>query len=443
MRIWILKASEPTPYDSAVRGSRLFRYGMLAQRAVEVGHEVLWWTDDFDHFHKEHRFGEDRQVEIFGGAGAVQFVFTPGYRRNASLQRFRDHAFLARRIESMADAETRPDIILAGMPSDRLCVAAIRLGARYGVPVALDVRDLWPDVFFDQVPATVRPLLWLATRSMESRVRWAFSRADAIIGNTEPFVRWGLAKAGRDWSPWDRVVPIGYRRPCLSESQRIDARAFWREYAISPDDNVFTICFFGSIGPMYDFIPILEAAQILLRDRLPVRFVLCGKGPGLERLRKRAKELDNVVIPGWVNKEQIWALMEMCSLGIAPYRDSPNFRYNLPNKPAEYLSASLPFLVSIDGIMHDLVRKYGCGQRYRSGSELAEKIRSYRDAPGVLMCERANAERVFSESLDAKAVYSGLIEHFEALIGSHDVVDAISSVAAPSAMESRVRNGLG
>lgn len=414
MRIWILKASEPTPYDAQVRGSRLFRYGMLTQRAVELGHEVVWWTDDFDHFHKAHRFGEDQQVEPYSGC-VVQFIHTPGYEKNASPSRFLDHKILARRFEEMADAHARPDVILAGMPTDRFCVSGVRVGRRYGVPVVLDVRDLWPDVFYQQVPAALRPLLWLVARSFDRRVRWAFARADAIIGNTAPFVEWGLEKAGRSWGATDRVVPIGYRAPKLTDEQLARGHAFWREQGVRPEDGVFTICFFGSVGPMYDFEPVLEAARTLRGDQKPVRFVLCGKGSQLEALRQSAAGLDSVFLPGWVNVEQIASLMQMSHLGLAPYRDDPNFRMNLPNKPAEYLSASLPYLIGIDGVMHDLVREHQCGQRYGSAEGLVRAVRTYRDDTDRLSRESRNAYQVYRQQLDAQVVYSDLVEHLASL----------------------------
>lgn len=414
MRIWILKASEPTPYDAQVRGSRLLRYGMLVQQAVQFGHEVLWWTDDFDHFHKVHRFGEDRTHEPFPGC-KIQFIHTPGYIRNTSPRRFRDHQILARRFEQMADGHPSPDLILAGMPTDRFCVSAVRIGQRYSVPVVLDVRDLWPDVFYEQVSSVVRPLLSVLVQPLERRVRWSFKRADAIIGNTKPFVEWGLSKAKRSWSPLDKVVPIGFRPPRLDDEALARGFDFWERLGIYRDDDVFTVCFFGSIGPMFDFQPVLEAARTLRSDQLPVRFVLCGKGSQLKGLRRSAADLDNVLLPGWVNVEQIASLMRMSHLGLAPYRDIPNFRMNLPNKPAEYLSAQLPYLTAIDGVMCKLARENQCGDRYQSAEDLVFKVRAYRDDPVRLRRERRNAKSVFEQQLHADVVYARLLEHLERL----------------------------
>ena len=42
-------------------------------------------------------------------------------------------------------------------------------------------------------------------------------------------------------------------------------------------------------------------------------------------------------------------------------KDSKNFRLNAPNKFGEYLSASLPILVSVSGIMSELLSENECG----------------------------------------------------------------------------------
>ena len=54
MRIWLVIAYEPLP---KVHGNvRLLRYGMLANNLSAQGHRVTWWTSNFDHVRKRHRF---------------------------------------------------------------------------------------------------------------------------------------------------------------------------------------------------------------------------------------------------------------------------------------------------------------------------------------------------------------------------------------------------
>ena len=50
LRIWIIKIGEPVPVCPG--NYRLMRAGMLAQIAVNRGHDVLWWTSAFEHFTK-------------------------------------------------------------------------------------------------------------------------------------------------------------------------------------------------------------------------------------------------------------------------------------------------------------------------------------------------------------------------------------------------------
>ena len=54
-----------------------------------------------------------------------------------------------------------------------------------------------------------------------------------------------------------------------------------------------------------------------------------------------------------------------------------NFRLNAPNKFGEYLSASLPILVSVSGIMSELLLENDCGYEYKSSDELVDLINKY------------------------------------------------------------------
>ena len=54
-----------------------------------------------------------------------------------------------------------------------------------------------------------------------------------------------------------------------------------------------------------------------------------------------------------------------------------NFRLNAPNKFGEYLSASLPILVSVSGIMSELLLENDCGYEYKSSDELIDLINKY------------------------------------------------------------------
>lgn len=414
MRIWIYKLSEFTPWDIERYGERKFRYTMLVEALVANGHEVVWWTDDFQHFKKEkgHRFGKDHSEEVASGI-TVRWIHSPGYKRNVSFRRFFDHRFVATKMLSDADNWPKPDLILGAMPTDTMSAVAVQVGAKYNVPVVLDVRDQWPDIFFSQLPAIARPMIWALSRNMERSVRDSFSKATAVTGNTDAFVDWGLRKGNRTRGNLERAFPIGYSKSSNEDYDAATGKQFWQKYTLGADDGSFKICFLGAFSKMYDFAPLLQAARELLPDKKPVKFILCGDGPDLNRVQKAAEGLPNIILPGRISGNEIHALLNMSSVGIIPYIDHDNFGSNIANKPAEYLSADLPIFISIGGVLTDLLEEYECGSQYETSKEFIKKIRDLRDNPEELEKHREGANRLFSEKLDADKVYEEFARHLE------------------------------
>jgi len=412
MRAWLIKISTHLPVDG--QQDRLLRMGLLARQLCDAGHEVLWWTGTFDHARKAHRFEADRLVEA-GPSYRIFLLHSCGYARNVSLARLRDHRQVARRFARLAPTQPPPDVVLSALPTPGLCVAAIRYARPRGVPVVLDVRDLWPDAFYDLVPRwsrpLVRPLLW----PMERAVRRACAQATAICGVSPQYVRWGVRRAGREPTPLDRDFPHGYPEAAPPPEATDPARAFWQGHGLTEDPEVFTVCFFGRMGHQFDLDTVLAAVRKLQGGGRSFRFVLCGAGDNLERYRARSRTLDNVLLPGWVNGPQIWTLLRLSSAGLAPYRDTENFRENLTNKPFEYLSAGLPIIAGIGGVLGELIIRHACGVVYPSGDAdaLASALRELYDRPERRRQMSANARRLFEERFGAERVYREMVGHLE------------------------------
>lgn len=419
MLVWFFKLSEFTPWDVEYYGERKFRYTMLAEALVARGHEVLWWTDDFQHFKKDrgHRFGRDYHEEVSPGI-SVRWVYSPGYSRNVSRKRFADHRIVAERMLADVDNWPRPDLILGAMPTDSMSQLAVTVGKKMNLPVVLDVRDQWPDIFYSQVPSFTKPLIWLLCRRMDRSVKRSFSEATAVVGNTDAFVEWGSRKGRRQISHLDRSFPIGYSESSNEDHDSLAARSFWRDFALCENDGSFKVCFLGAFSKMYDFTPLLEAAEETLHDKVPVKFVLCGDGPHLERVRRSAKEIPNIVFPGRIAANEIHALLEMSSAGIIPYIDHDNFGDNIANKPAEYLSADLPILISINGYLTSLLDEYGCGWKYDGAIDLVGVIRRLRDDEELYREQAEGAKRLFRDKLDAERIYPKFAEHLEHVLAS-------------------------
>ncbi len=431
MRAWLVKTGEPLPIDDG--SARLFRMGILAQQLVDAGHDVTWWSATFYHQRKRFRGGEDMLVNLSENF-RLRLIHTAGYRKNVSFARIRDHRQLERKFSDQARLLDPPDIILSALPIPGLCRAAAEYGRKHGVPVAIDIRDLWPDVFLGLVPGALSGLARLALWPMKRTSIAACSMATAILGITPNYVQWGLDHAGRGATALDRYFPMGYSRKEPNPSEIERAERFWDGHGVHSDSNTFVACFFGWLGHHFEIEPILEAARILEGDRRRFRFVFCGAGDNLERYRKMAADLPSVLFTGFVNSVEIWTMMRRASVGLAPYISSDNFVVNLPNKPAEYMSGGLPIVSSLRGALAELLRDWDCGLTYENGNadQLASILRGLHDDPERRLEMARNARALYEERFVAEKVYAEMIRHMERIIEDYRPRNTSTVRAMPS-----------
>ncbi len=397
---------------SGGHGERLMRTGILAEHLQHVGDEVVWWTSDFDHTKKVHRLGRDgvRKVDEHY---EIRFLHSIGYRHNVSLRRMIDHAGVAKKFRSCAPELPRPDVILCSLPTVELCNAALDFGIDHNIPVVLDVRDLWPDLFLDVAPNWARPAARALCTPLFRAAERACRRANGLIGTTKHYVDWALAKAGRRRGALDRDFPLAYREAPPPESELADARRFWAEKGLQENSGSFVACFFGVFGRHAEIPVVIDAASKLARQGCGVKFVLCGLGPNFEKCRELAGDCPNVIIPGWMNAAQIWTLLRISAVGLAPFVSNENYLANIPNKPIEYLSAGLPVVSSLQGALAELLEQNDCGRTYPNGDSKALAAMLADLYSRVDLRERLafNARRLYASRFVAERVYADLAEY--------------------------------
>jgi glycosyltransferase involved in cell wall biosynthesis len=422
---------EALPSD--YRGVRLRRTGILSRLLADRGHTVVWWTSSFDHFQKRLRFSSDSTLKIDSRL-TIRCLHGGGYKKNVSLARLYDHFLLGRKLHAQAPHEERPDIVLASLPTIELAYAACRFGRNAGVPVALDIRDLWPDSFLDVLPRMARSAAHLLLSPYAALTRSACRQVTAILGPTEDYVRWGLKCGGRQKSQLDKVFPFGYSANPPADREIEDAKAFWESRGISAGRDEFIVCFLGTLGRAFDLETVFEAAGILAGRNPRIKFVICGKGDREAFYRAAAVQYPNVIVPGLVNGPQMWTLMRMASIGLAPYMPFENFLRNIPNKPIEYLSAGLPTAYCIDGALDTLLSEGDCGVKYKHGAahDLASQLSALEGTPERLHSLSGNAAALFRARFQAEEVYGRLIDHLELI--ARTPIGATAS-AAPEAVE--------
>jgi glycosyltransferase involved in cell wall biosynthesis len=409
VKIWIVSVGEPLPTDG--KNTRLRRMGNLANCISLNGHNVEWFSVSFDHYKKVQRCDEDKDISVNDNF-TMHLVFTPGYKKNVSFSRIIHHKAAGRNILNKMNDLEKPDIIITSMEPLEVSSAATEYGIKNSIPVVVDVRDLWPEIYFEVLPKSLNFILVPYVNYCRSILRKTMSKAYSIIGLSNGFLKYGLRFAEREKKHTDRIFPIAYPNYDY-KSYKLDFQKYWNSNNLKNDD--FLIVFFGNFGKQFNFEGIIEASN-LLRDNPKIKFILCGNGEQLDNVKKRTQS--NVIFPGWIEKEQILSLAANASLGVAPYINSKNYTQNTPNKFGEYLSANLPILVSVSGSMEDLLGEHQCGYRYQSGTELVDIINSYFNDRDKLANHSINARQLYEQQFNGDIAYERLLDY---LIEVHDM----------------------
>lgn len=408
MIVWILKDAEPLPLKP---GQRPLRAGLLAQELGRRGHQVLWWTSTFSHQLKQFLFERDTRRELMPNVTLLA-LDVGRYQSNVSFARVRHHRRLGRRFHERAVHEPAPDIIVSALPIIDFPFQAARYASTRGVPLMVDVRDPWPDVFADKAPASIRPLVRWLTWSERRRAAHSLKSAVALTAVSKGFLRWALRLAGRAQGTNDRVFYLGHSgfepAHCEAPLPKDMARAL---------DGKLVFTFVGTFGYSYEVELIARAAQHFNTHRPDIAFVLVGDGHQRATLQQNYAGLPNLTLTGWLDTREIAAVLAQSHVGLVPCRSLPD---TVPNKPFEYLAAGLPLLSSLQGEMAEMIATHGLGLSYRAG-DLAGFIQAvdqmWRDRPSLARWS-VNATKAFSGNFSASKIYHEFASHVELIHNS-------------------------
>lgn len=418
MRVWLVTIGEPVPVDNSKK-DRLHRTGYLAHYLAARDHKVVWWTSTFDHFRKQHLFDVDTNIQPSSNL-TIRLLHGCGYSSNISISRIKDQRQIAKKFSLLSEESAElPDIILAALPTIELCDACVDFGKRRGIPVVLDMRDMWPDIFVSHAPRPAQPAARFLLNPMFKQAAKGCSQAAAITGITDAFVEWGLKRGNRTRGPLDRAFYMGYNTQAPTPDEIREAEDFWDAQGIRAGE-VFTACFIGTIGHQFDLETVISGAKELSARGKQTRFVLCGSGDQIDYYKQLAADEPSIVFPGWINSAQIFVLMRRASIGIDPMVDRYDFLATINNKAAEYMSASLPIVSSPrKGMLFELLKSKNIGASYDNGNGegLADVLSELIDNPELLATMSANSRDLFESTFRAEKVYGDMMDYLQEVAG--------------------------
>ena len=411
MNVWLITVGESLPILG--RNDRLLRTGLLAERLVQRGHDVLWWTSTVDHFRKQLIVsGEPRLPSSIGAE--LQFIRGQFYKKNVSLSRLKNHLEIAHRFRELSRAEEHPDVILCSFPTIELCREAVLYGKEYRIPVVIDVRDLWPDIFLELFPSWIKYIGLLLLRKLFLDAKFALANADAIYAVSKSYLAWGLKKAGRNATNRDKVFPLAYKPslPTLEDSACLMGKL--PDLEVSEAKPI--IVFAGTFGQTYDLATVLLGVRKMnLSNAYKPQFVFCGTGELHGEWKALASGLENVYFPGWLSVGELAQLLAWADIGIAAYaRGAPQ---GIPNKVIEYMSAGLPVLCSLPGEARILLESSQCGLYYEAGNaeSFATALSGLLFSPSLRAEMGKKSKAIFECKFTSEMVYEDMIDELELL----------------------------
>jgi len=414
MRVWLVQRAESTPHDDG-GARRLMRMGVLADFLQSKGHTVIWWTSAFDHVRHDYRFKESKRLEVKTNY-SIQYLKCFGYKNNKSISRFIDNKVVSSEFTKEASKDiNKPDVMLVATPSIELAQQAIHYANERNIPVFLDIRDLWPDVFRDYFPKFMGWFIDLVTIPMKKTLNQICMNSTAIIGITEEFVNWGVVHSGRRKSDSDKHFPMAYVRHMHDDTELKKAHTFWKKLGVNENSGDIIVLFLGTFTKSFNFETIFEAAKKLEVKNVPIKFIFCGVGAKEKNIGSSCAKYKNCTFAGWVNAAQIHVALKFSAIGIAPYIETPNFIDNIPNKPAEYMSEGLIVATSLTkGALFELLQEKKCGFSYGEDSDiLAQYLLKLTENREELVIMQELANIAFEAQFNGDKIYEQLVSYLE------------------------------
>ena len=211
------------------------RYHTAAAELAGAGMTVEVVTSSFYHTRKRQHEPVSEPLPY-----RATLLHERGYAKNVSPMRAFSHRAFARRVVDYLKKRERPDAIYLFVPPTGLAKRVVQFAKRNGIPVVIDVLDLWPEAFDMVLPHAVAQVV---LRPMKRAVEYAYANADAIVAVSQTYVQRALRC--NDRCAGGRCVFIGTE---LAGFDRAAAGAPELTGRLRP----VTMAYIGMLGHSYD-----------------------------------------------------------------------------------------------------------------------------------------------------------------------------------------------
>lgn len=275
------------------------------------------------------------------------------------------------------------------------------------VPFLFEVRDLWP-AFAIAVGVLHNKVLIALSEWLE---RFLYRHADEMVVNSPGFIDYIKMRGAKKITLVENGVDISMFDPT------IDGSEFLKQHQL---EGQFIALYAGAHGISNNLKVILEAANITLADPT-ITYLFVGDGKEKNNLQKFAEEkgLNNVLFLPSVPKNEMNSVLAAANACIAILKPIEMYKTTYPNKVFDYMAASKPVLLLIDGVVRQVVEKAQCGVFIdpAEASELTRQIKKMQQDPSGTRQLGVNGRLYVQEHFDRSQLAAKMEVIFQQMAG--------------------------
>ena len=160
------------------------RFFQIANTFVDSGWEVDCVTTSFQHFKKQPR--DSKQIFEQKYPFNVIFIDAPSYKKNVDLRRIISNKIAEKNLEKyLKNNIFKYDVIYVSIPANNIAAMVTTIAKENGIPVIVDIEDLWPEAMSMVIKnKRVRDLV---LRSFLVDAETTYRNASGIIGTSDDY----------------------------------------------------------------------------------------------------------------------------------------------------------------------------------------------------------------------------------------------------------------
>lgn len=390
MIVWLVNPFSNIPGEGGVEG----RFTALARILVEKGHNVKWFSANFNHRKKSQRTIHKSELGY-----SLELLPVLPYKRNIGIQRIKSHQSFGKAFDKRAAELTSkidiPNVIHLSVPPLDCVNPAFQISTRTGCRVTIDIMDLWPETFTRLIPGTptIRDFVGRVLFRKQFRIAHeAYSKAHGVSAVSDEYLN--LVRT---------LLPSQRLHLCYVGSQIPQQIA-------KPPDETKPVCFVyvGSITKTYDIETVFEAARRLKDKVRPFQLAIAGVGDSLGKLKSEAvkKGISKLVtFHGFLDSEDFTRLLSNSHVGLNVICRGTYI--TMPHKLSDYLCSGLAVINSLEGESANLLRQHSAGLSYLAGDvgALASIMKVYLEKHEVLEAHQMGARKLASKLFDRSRTF--------------------------------------